>query len=63
MLAIGFGKKPPKGKMMEEEPEDTESAEDEFSEFSDAAFEAVKNDDKEAFKEAFRGAVEACMEY
>ncbi len=65
MLAIGVGKKPSKDdKMMgESEDESMEKDEGEFSEFADALFEAVKSDDKEAFKEALRGAVESCMEY
>lgn len=62
MLAIGMGKKPPKGEE-KEEVESEEGGEDEFAEFSDAAFEALKNDDRDAFREAFRGAVESCMEY
>lgn len=65
MLAIGVGKKPSKHeeKNEDESSDKDESMQAEFAEFADAAFEAVKNGDKEAFQEALKGAIEACMEY
>jgi len=53
------GKSEPDGD--EGEAEDTGSAKDAFDSAADAAFQAVKDDDKEAFRAAFRDAVDACM--
>jgi hypothetical protein len=45
----------------EGEAEDSGTASEAFDAAAAAAFQAVKDDDKEAFRSAFRDAIDACM--
>ncbi len=58
-LAKGKGGDEPSGD--EGEAEDSGTASDAFNAAADAAFAAVKSNDKEGFRAAFRDAVDACM--
>ncbi len=60
LLIEGLGVKPGP----EDEPDAVDSPDDESDEsdsFAADAFDALKNDDAEAFKTALRGMVESCM--